>query len=118
MLENDAPKELYEVYGLTADSAYTMEDWKRQQEQNDRLTIPGLDGFTADKAAFRQMMAISTAVSAEQLQSLRQRIRLQMKERGLTHITGTFIVQFAKGLPLPDEMKKLMIPLLEGMLED
>lgn len=118
MKENDAPKELYEVYGLAADSPYTMEDWNKQQKTKDPLVIPGLEEFTADEAAFRQIQAISMAISEKHLQALKQGVRLQMKESGQTHITGIFIVRFAKKLPLPEEMKKLVIPLLDGMLEE
>ena len=117
MVVNDAPEELYGVFGITKDKTYTMEDWKRQQEQQDELVVPGLEGFTADRSAFRQIWAISRAVSAEQFQMFLQGMRSQLEKSGHRQITGTFIVQFVKALPLPEKMKDQMIPLLEEMID-
>ena len=33
MKENDAPEELFEAFGMNQQCVFTMEDWKRCQEQ-------------------------------------------------------------------------------------
>lgn len=116
MEENDAPDELYGIYGLTKGRTYTAGEWKAQKEYQERMTIAGLESYAADSGAFRQMRAIRMAVPPEQYKGLLQAMEKCLAAAGQTRITGEFVLGFAQELPLPEELKKTVITLLEGMV--
>lgn len=114
MEENDAPEELYEVYCLPKNRAYTIEDWKKQKEGPQVPPIPGLEEYSADSAAFRQIRAVSMVASKEQFQTLLQEIRRRLESDGKNQITGEFVIEFAESLPLEEKAKKHVVTLLKA----
>lgn len=115
---NDAPKELYQIYGLDMNREYTINDWEKQSHEQENLTVSGLEEFEINPAAFRQLRALFTYLPESQAENLRQGIRNKLIAAENTRITGEFILLFAKALPLPEELKEQVIVLLEGMMDE
>lgn len=118
MQVNDAPEELYSVYGIKKDKKYTICDWNEQKEKKEELEVEGFEGFKADKAAYRQLQALAMVLPKDQVDGLRQAMCRQLETVGQTQLTGEFVIQFAKKLPFPEEIKKQALVLLQGMLEE
>lgn len=117
MLKNDAPQELYAAYGMEMEREFTIDDLTRQREPQE-LEIPGFLGMKADPAAWRQIQALSMVLTNDQAEGLRREMFRQLEESGEKRITGTFVLQFAEKLSLPEEFKKQALVLLEGMMEE
>lgn len=114
MKENEAPEELYAAYRLSPEHEYTIEDWEKQKQNPPIPVIPGLEEFEGDFAVFRQMQAISMAVSHEQMQVLLKAMRSRLKEQGKQKITAEFVVSFAERLPMDENVKKYAVSLLKN----
>lgn len=115
---NDAPEELYPIYGMEKDREYTTADREKQAQEKELLTIPGLEGFEITPAAFRQLRTLFKFLPAAQAEPLRQGIHARLTAAGQTQITGEFVILFVKKLPLPEEFKKQAVVLLEGMMDE
>lgn len=115
MIANDAPAELYGVFGIERDRQFTVEELRRQDQAQEHLSVPGLEEFSAGRVAFLQLRTLFAVVGEEQASSLRQAMRAQLLAAGKKEITGDFVIGFMKGLPIPDPMKEQIVGLLEGI---
>ena len=108
MRENDAPPEQFERMGIPPESEYTVEMLKGQREQlKQSEVIPGLEGFTYENGAFRQMQFVMRMVPAESQQQFFDGLKAQLKAQGQKIITKAFIQGFAGSLPVPEHLREM-----------
>jgi hypothetical protein len=110
MKENDAPPEQFERMGIPPEGEYTAEMLKDQRENLKRSeVIPGLEGFTYENGAFRQMQFVLRMIPAESQQKFFDGLKAQMQAQGQRIITKAFIQGFAGSLPVPEHFKDMFL---------
>lgn len=115
MMENDAPEELYDVFGLKREEAFTREDLEAQRHLADNLPVPGMDGVTADRVAFLQLRLIFMVLPPEQAEGVKRLIVDQLKASGAAKLTSDVVLRLVEQLPLPQEMKGPALQVLKDM---
>lgn len=118
MKENDAPEELYDVFGVEKDREFTEDDLKAQKQQLEMLEVPGMDGFQAKRIPFMQLRILFMILPTEQCTAIQQAMKQQLHAMGTTEITSEFVMAFMGRLPIPEDMKTQLLNLLEGIVED
>ena len=115
MAENDAPEELYDVFGLRKEETFTREDLEAQRHLADNLPAPGMEGITADRTAFLQLRLVFMALTPEQAEGVKKLIAARMEAAGTTKLTSAFVLDLVEQLPLPQEMKAPALQMLRSM---
>ena len=115
MMENDAPEELYDVFGLKREEAFTREDLEAQRYLADNLPVPGMDSVTADRVAFLQLRLIFMVLPPEQTEGVKRLIVDQLKASGAAKLTSDVVLRLVEQLPLPQEMKGPALQVLKDM---
>lgn len=117
MIANEAPEELYHVFGLEKDQVFTVEDLRREKEQENNIHFPGLENYVIGRIPFIQLRTLMMLMPPEQAESLKGAMDQQLAAAGCKEITGEFILGFLQGLPFPEEMKKKLLSMLEGIAQ-
>lgn len=118
MKENDAPKELYQVYGVNPDQPYTLADIQRQNREEKEIGVPGMDGIVADHVAFTQLRLLLGIVPVQQANQFRAVMNQELNVAGISRVTSEMVPELVSGLTLPELVKEKALKLLRQIAED
>ncbi|MDR2792870.1 MAG: sulfatase [Treponema sp.] len=115
MKENDAPAEQFERMGIPQDGKYTVEMLKKQQEDLKKSeVIDGLEGFSFEPGAFRQLQFVKRMIPVESQKGFFSGMKAQLETKEQMTVTKEFVKGFTESLPVPDHFKQMFSVYLEN----
>lgn len=113
MMDNDAPREVYDRYAIPFDHEVTEEEVQQQKEEQQRLdALDILQEYTWDKGARNGMYALLQVIPQAQRSIIKTAFTTYMTQQQVETISSNHILQFIRQ-QLPKEQQDMLLYFVE-----
>ena len=111
MLRHDAPDELYTRYRIFKDHDMTLEEYREEKENWNRLVFPGLDGYFVDREVYSALSTLK-GYAADLFPQVAEGLGKMADALGTKQITKEVLVKAVQQFPVSEGLKKAFLAII------